>query len=106
MTTTSTKILTIVVESALERLIVERLERAGVSGFTTVEARGFGEHGQRRGDWDESRSVRIETICDATTANRLAESLLDRFGENYALILWLQDVEVLRGGKFRAGASS
>lgn len=106
MTTTPTKMLTIVVESALERQIVDHLRQAGVSGFTTVEARGFGEHGQRRGDWDESRSVRIETICSAATATALAEALLDRFGRNYALVLWLQDVEVVRGSKFRAGSAT
>ncbi len=104
MSTTPRKMLTIVVESVLERAVVEALQRARVSGFTTVEARGFGEHGLRQGDWDESRSVRIETICTPETAAKLAHGLLDRFGKDYALVLWLQDVEVVRAGKFEAAA--
>lgn len=103
MPTSPRKMLTIVVETAIERRIVEQLTRAGVSGFTSVEARGFGEHGPRKGDWDLSRSVRIETICDAATASALAEQLLERWGDDYALVVWLHDVDVLRGHKFRAG---
>lgn len=100
MPTSPRKMLTIVVESAIERLIVAELERGGVKGFTSVEARGFGDHGQREGDWEQSRSVRIETICDAKTAVELAQRLLARWGKDYAMVVWLSDVEVLRGSKF------
>lgn len=96
------KMLTIVAEAAIERMLVADLERAGVSGFTTVEARGFGAHGRREGDWDQSRSVRIETLCDAPTAAALADRLLGRWGRDYAIVLWLHDVEVMRARKFDA----
>ncbi|MDX1502794.1 MAG: DUF3240 family protein [Thermoanaerobaculia bacterium] len=102
MTPTPLKMLTIVAEAAIERRIVNELVAAGVSGFTTVEARGFGERGRRAGDWDQNRSVRIETICDAATASSVAERLLELWGPHYALIVWLHDVQVLRGGKFGA----
>lgn len=94
------KLLTIVVEAALERQVTADLTRAGSTGFTVVEARGAGQRGQRRGDWDQNRTLRIETVCDEATAARLAESLLERWGQNYAVVLWLQDVEVVRGSKF------
>lgn len=100
MSTTAHKMLTIVAESSIERRIADELERAGVSGFTSVEARGTGDRGRRSGDWDQNRSVRIETICDAATAERLAERLLELWGPAYAIVVWLHDVEVLRGGKF------
>ena len=98
--TTRKKLLTLIVEAAIERQIAQELERAGVTGFTVVEARGAGDRGQRRGDWDQNRNLRIETICEETTATVLAERLLERWGENYAVVLWLQDVEVLRSSKF------
>ncbi len=104
--TSPRKVLTIVIEAAIERLVIAELKRAGVSGFTVLEARGFGERGAREGDWDQSRSLRIETICDESTAERLAERLLDRLGGDYALVLWLQNVEVLRGRKFDTGSDS
>lgn len=97
------KMLTIVVEASIERAVLRDLERAGVTGFTSVEARGFGQHGRREGDWDESRSVRIETICEDEQALGLAHALLERFGRDYAIVVWLQEVEVLRGSKFDAG---
>ncbi len=102
MSLSSRKMLTIVVEASIERVVVRDLERAGVTGFTAVEARGFGQHGRREGDWDQSRSVRIETICEEAKALELAHGLLERFGRDYAIVLWLQEVEVLRGSKFDA----
>ena len=96
------KLLTIVVESAIERMLVQDLQEAGISGLTTVNARGFGERGQRQGDWEQSRSVRIETICPAETADELAERVLERWGKNYAVVVWLHDVEVIRSRKFDA----
>lgn len=105
MTTSKRKMLTIVVESAIESRIVEELERSGLGGFTTVEARGFGEHGRREGDWDQSRSVRIETICEEATALELANQVLSRWGGDYALVVWLHDVEVLRPQKFGPAAA-
>jgi nitrogen regulatory protein PII len=100
MSMTVHKLLTIVVEAAIERQIVAELERAGVSGFTSVEARGVGDRGRRSGDWDQNRSVRIETVCDPATATSLADRLLERWGPDYAIVVWLQNVEVFRGGKF------
>ena len=100
MPATRHKLLTVIVEAALERPVVEELERAGVSGFTAVEARGVGDRGQRLGDWDQNRNLRIETICDQKTASALAERFLDRWGRNYAIVLWLHDVDVLRSSKF------
>jgi len=98
--TTRKKLLTMIVEAAIERQIAEELGHAGVTGFTVVEARGAGHRGQRRGDWDQNRNLRIETVCDEAIATELAERLLERWGENYAVVLWLQDVEVFRGSKF------
>jgi nitrogen regulatory protein PII len=92
--------LTIVAESSIERQIADELERAGVSGFTSVEARGTGDRGRRSGDWDQNRTIRIETICDAATAAHLAERLLERWGPDYAIVVWLHDVQVVRKGKF------
>lgn len=100
MSTSPMKMLTLVVEASIERMVLRDLERAGVTGFTVVEARGVGARGRRGGDWDQSRSVRIETICEPETATSLAGSLLDRWGKDYAIVFWLHDVEVLRGTKF------
>ena len=104
MTVSRRTLLTLVVEAAIERLIVADLNEAGVSGFTVVEARGVGDRGQRGGDWEQSRSVRIETVCDAPTAHALADQLLEKWGRDYAFVVWMQDVEVLRGHKFDAEA--
>lgn len=106
MSTVSRKLLTIVVEAAVERQILDELKKAGVGGFTMVEARGYGDRGQRDGDWEQSRSVRIESICEEGTAMELASRLLERWGKHYALILWLQDVDVLRARKFESSGGT
>lgn len=68
-------LLTIVTESAIESLLMRDLERLGAQGYTVSDARGKGSRGVRNADWDSSRSVRIEVVCDAPTADRIAAHL-------------------------------
>lgn len=100
MTATTHKLLTIVTESALERVLVEDLERLGARGFTITEARGKGSRGLRNAAWDESRNIRVEVICGEATAMAMAEHLQARYYQHYGMILFITDVAVLRPDKF------
>lgn len=50
--------------------------------------------------WDLSANIRIEVLCTADTAHAIAAALKARFYVNYAMILFIGDVEVLRPEKF------
>jgi nitrogen regulatory protein PII len=94
------RMVTIVTEAALERALVTELEALGVKGFTITDARGKGSRGTRQSDWVQEGNIRVEVICDPALADRIAGHVRDKFYANYAMILFLQDVSVLRSDKF------
>ena len=100
MHTEGRKLLTIVAEAALEQRLVKDLERLGAHGHTITDARGKGSRGVRSAAWDRSGNIRVEVVCDAATADAIATDLRDRYYDNYAMILFISDVEVLRPEKF------
>lgn len=96
------KLLTVVTESALEARMVRDLERLGAAGYTITNARGRGHRGVREAGWEVERNIRVEVVCDEATARRIAAHLQTHYYDNYAMILLLSDVEVLRPEKFQA----
>lgn len=101
MQTEIRKLLTVICEAQLESRVIADLERLGARGYTVTDARGKGGRGVRDAGWDRSANVRIEVVCDAPTASAIAAHLRDRYYNHYAMILFMSDVEVLRGQKFQ-----
>ncbi len=95
------KLITVVAESALERDLARDLDALGASGYTFSDARGRGSRGRRTSGWPHSGNVRVEVLCDEALAEKIVEHLRERYYDNYAMVLWVQDVAVLRPGKFR-----
>jgi hypothetical protein len=94
------RLLTVVTEAALERELVAEFESLGVRGYTITDARGKGGRGRRHSDWAQEGNIRIEIVCDTPLAERVATRLRERYYDHYAMILFLQDVSVLRPDKF------
>ena len=94
------RLLTIVTEAVLERELTTEFEALGVRGYTITDARGKGSRGTRQSDWSQGGNIRIEIVCEPAFAERIAARLRERFYDNYAMILFLQDVSVLRPDKF------
>ncbi len=102
MHTERRKLLTIIAEAALEQSLVKDIERLGAHGYTITDARGKGSRGIRNADWDRSGNIRLEVVCDAATAEAIAGDFRSRYYDNYAMILFIGDVDVLRPEKFLA----
>jgi nitrogen regulatory protein PII len=94
------KLVTIVTEVSIEQLVIHDIKKLGAHGYTSVSASGEGSRGMRQGDWDLNKNVRIEIICDETTARAIADHLMNTYYEHYAMVVYIADVEVLRPGKF------
>jgi nitrogen regulatory protein PII len=94
------RMVTIVTEAALERSLVAEIEGLGARGFTITDARGKGSRGTRQSEWAQEGNIRLEVVCEPELAERIAERVRDRFYDHYAMILFLQDVSVLRPDKF------
>lgn len=94
------KRVTIITEAAIESMLLDDVEKLGAHGYTVSEARGKGSRGVRSGSWGASANIRLEVICDDATADKIMRHMWDRYYNDYAMILFAHDVEVLRPEKF------
>lgn len=94
------KLLTIVTEAALESTLIRDIERLDAHGYTITDAWGKGGRGLRHAGGGASGNIRIEVVCDAETAGAIAGYLQEHYYNDYAMILFVTDIEVLRPEKF------
>lgn len=93
------KLVTIVAESLLEKRLVEEIKRLGAKGYTITPARGEGSRGIRSVDW-EGQNIRLETIVSEEVALRILQKLQEEYFPHYAVIAYVENVEVVRGEKY------
>lgn len=89
-----------ITEQRIEKEIIPVIKNLGAHGYTATDARGEGSRGVRSGSWDESGNVRIEIVCENEVAERIAEKLKRDFYDNYAMILFIADIQTIRDEKF------
>lgn len=99
MKTVSLRKVTIVAEAFLEERLLQEVRERGARGFTVGQVRGEGSRGERASEW-EGRSVRIEALVSSEVADRILTYLAEHYFPNYAVIAWLEEVEVVRGDKY------
>lgn len=100
MDETTRKLLTIIAEASLEDTLVRDIENLGARGYTITDARGKGSHGMRDAAWAPHANIRLEVLCNAETASAIRTALRERFYDNYFMVMYVSDVEVLRPEKF------
>ena len=98
-TTTPMKLVTIITEGLLKEKVIALLKRHACTGFTVSRTDGEGSRGVRASDW-EGPNLKIESIVSLETADTIVEELSEKYFENYSLIAWITDIQVLRGEKF------
>jgi nitrogen regulatory protein P-II 2 len=99
MKTVPLKLVTIVAEAVLEDRLLRELAAAGARGHTVSTARGRGSRGVRASDW-EGGNVRIEVLAADEVSDRVLDLLADRYFPHYAVVAWVERVEVVRGDKY------
>jgi hypothetical protein len=93
-------VLTVITESAIEKTLLRDFKRLGVRGYTIVDARGQGRRGVRAAATDESANIRIEVICTRALAESVLEDFLARYYDNFAMVAYLHDIDIIRPDKF------
>lgn len=91
--------ITIIAERLLKESLLEILKENGATGFTMIACEGEGSRGVNASDW-EGRNTQIESIVDEQIADKIMEEIDKRFMEDYAIIVYLTNVSVLRKSKF------
>lgn len=99
MALVSLKLVTIIAEGFLEEKLVRDVKKLGAKGYTITAARGEGSRGVRASEWEGS-NIRLETIVSPTVAEKILSRLAEVYFENYAVIAFVENVEVVRGEKY------
>ncbi len=94
------KLVTVVTEAALEATLVSEIESLGADGYTITDARGKGRRGKRDATWAPNANIRLEVLCSTDTALAICAVLSERYSDNYSMVMYVGDVDVLRPEKF------
>lgn len=95
----SLKKVSIVAERLLEDRLVELVRKLGASGYTAVDVRGEGSRGVRATEF-EGHNVKLEVLVSEPVAAAILEQLAKRYFEAYAVVAYVETVEVVRGDKY------
>ncbi len=99
MALVSLKLVTIIAEGFLEERLVREIKKLGAKGYTITSARGEGSRGVRASEW-EGNNIRLETIVSPSVAEKILNRLAEVYFANYAVIAFVENVEVVRGEKY------
>ena len=94
------KLLTITCEIMAQNLVKEILKKHKITGYTSFEVGGMGDSGLRGQGLPEEKNVKIEIVLTKESAEKIVEEISRTLFSDYALILYLTDVQVARIEKF------
>ncbi len=93
------KLVTIICEPVISAQIIETVHAIGATGYTLTEVKGEGSSEKGSGVL-QNEKIKIEIICDEPLAHSLRTQVASEYFENYSLILYTADIEVIRSEKF------
>lgn len=100
MKTVPMKRVVMIGDETVEYRLVQEIHNIGASGYTYCVVHGEGTKGGERPRHAEPANAKIEVICSAELADRILEYVAQNYFENYAMIAFVDDVQVIRGEKF------
>ncbi|MDI6726025.1 MAG: P-II family nitrogen regulator [Smithellaceae bacterium] len=95
----------IIAELAIKTDILNLINELQAPGYTLYEVRGMGERGVR--DYEATpleyfKNIKFEILVDEDLAERIVAAVMENYFEDYAVIAYLEDVQIVRQGKFAA----
>jgi nitrogen regulatory protein PII len=105
MKTVPMKRVTVVGENAIQGQLAKEIHELGATGYTYTVVHGEGAKGIRPSRW-EGPNAKIEIVATPEVAERICEHIAQNYFAHYAIIVFLDDVYVLRGEKFGAKKAS
>lgn len=94
------KLLTITCEIMAQNIVKDVLKKYKITGYTSYEVGGMGDKGLRGQGLPEEKNVKIEVVLTEESAQKVIEEVSRTMFADYAVILYLSDVQVARMEKF------
>ncbi|WP_018140719.1 MULTISPECIES: P-II family nitrogen regulator [unclassified Thioalkalivibrio] len=85
-------LLTVMAEAILEEMLIDEVRSQGAAGYTVTDARGWGKHGKRRGNWRQGGNIKLEVIGSAELCDRIAARLKEQYEADYGLLVFTSPV--------------
>ena len=93
------KLVTIISEPVLSSSLLETIRTLGATGFTISDVHGEGS-GEKSSGEVPNEKVKIEVVADADLAKKIMAEIAKNFFQNYSLIVYSSDIQVIRHEKF------
>lgn len=94
------KLLTITCEILAQKNILEILNKHDITGYTTYEVDGNGDRGIRGQGLKNEKNVKVEVIMREEKLSDIIEEISRTLFANFAIVLYVTDVGVVRPEKF------
>jgi nitrogen regulatory protein PII len=94
------KLLTITCEILAQENILEILKNHEITGYTKYEVDGNGSRGLRGQGLKNEKNIKIEIIIREEKLQDIVEEISRTLFANFAIVLYVSDVGVLRPEKF------
>ncbi|MEM6730985.1 MAG: hypothetical protein AAF658_05490 [Myxococcota bacterium] len=94
----------IITEKLITNGVIEIINESGAVGYTVHSTGGKGSRGIRSEDRtrlvEAFANIQIDVIATEEVAHTIAQKVADKYFARHSGITYLEDVEVLRPGKF------
>lgn len=94
------KLLTVTCEILAKKEIIEILQKHKITGYTTYEVGGSGAKGLRGQGFKNEKNIKIEIVIREEKLQDIVEEISRTMFSNFAIILYVSDVSVVRIEKF------
>lgn len=94
------RLLCIVAEAVLRERLIDDFDALGVTGYTLLEGRGRSIGGMMVDHW-QGDVIEFQVVTSPEQCDRIAIHLRERYFRHHSLILYAQDVQVLRPERYR-----
>ena len=94
------KLLTVTCEILAQKNIIEILKKHDITGYTTYEVEGNGARGLRGQGLKNEKNTKVEVIMREDKLSDIVEEISRTMFANFALVLYVSDVSVVRTEKF------
>ncbi len=97
--TVAMKRITIIRDETVRYRIVKEVQELGATGYTEFLVGGKGDRGIRSRH-GEPPNAKIEVVATPEVAQKILDHIADHYFDDYAMIAFIDDVQVVRGAKF------
>lgn len=100
MKTSKFMLVTVIAEPILASKISLEMQQHGSTGITNTEVKGEGSKHLHSGEIPGDK-MKMECVVDQVSAKKIMKHIAEKYFENYSVIVYAHEVEVVRYQKFK-----